>query len=47
MTMAMSRITDDEYMLQNYMIVEEKDDCFYKMHQHLNKLSLKSMTEQG
>ena len=32
MTMAMSRITDDEYMLQNYMIVEEKDDCFYKMH---------------
>ena len=31
----MVRVTEDEYMLQNHMIVDQKDDCFYKMNQHL------------
>jgi len=35
--MAMVRVTDDEYMLQNHMIVNQEDDCFYKMDQYLNQ----------
>lgn len=34
--MAMVRVTDDEYMLQNQMIVDQADDCFFKMDQYLN-----------
>jgi len=29
--MAMVRVSDDEYMLQNHMIVDQEDDCFFKM----------------
>jgi len=38
--MAMVRVTDDEYMLQNHMIVNQEDDCFYKMDQYLNQLKV-------
>ena len=31
LTMAMVRVTDDEYMLQNQMMVEQEEDCFFKM----------------
>ena len=38
--MAMVRVTDDEYMLQNRMIVDQGDDCFFKMDQYLNQLKV-------
>ena len=34
--MALARVTDDEYMLHSHVIVEQKDDCFYKMDQFCN-----------
>jgi len=36
LTMAMVRVTDDEYMLHNHMITEPTQDCFYKLDQYLN-----------
>lgn len=38
--MAMVRVTDDEYMLQNQMLVDQQDDCFFKMDQYLNALKV-------
>ena len=40
LTMAMVRVTDDEYMLQNHMIVDQQDDCFFKMNEYINGLKL-------
>ena len=33
MTKALAQVTDDEYMLHSHLIVEKKDDCFFKMEQ--------------
>jgi len=39
MTMALARVTDDEYMLHSHLIVEQKDDCFFKMEQLCQQLN--------
>ena len=48
--MALARVTDDEYMLHSHVIVEQKDDCFYKMDQmceSLNKQDAKKGTKKA
>ena len=46
LTMAMIRVTDDEYMLQNHMIVDQQDDCFFKLDQHLNQLKIEESKQE-
>lgn len=45
--MAMHRVTDDEYMLQNQMIVDQQDDCFYKLDQFVNELKVEEGKEES
>ena len=45
--MAMVRVTDDEYMLQNQMIVDQPDDCFFKMDQFINELKVEEGKEES
>lgn len=42
--MAMVRVTDDEYMLQNHMIIDQTEDCFYKLDQFVNELKVQETT---
>ena len=44
--MAMVRVTDDEYMLQNHMIVDQQDDCFFKMNEFINGLKQEEQKEE-
>ena len=44
--MAMVRVTDDEYMLQNQMIIDQQDDCFFKMDQFVNELKVEESKEE-
>ena len=44
--MAMIRQTDDEYMLQNHMIIDQQDDCFFKMNEHINGIKQEEMKEE-
>ena len=46
LTMAMIRVTDDEYMLQNHMIVDQEEDCFFKLDQHLNQLKIEESKQE-
>ena len=36
--MSLACVTDDEYMLHSHLIVEQKDDCFFKMDQLFQSL---------
>ena len=45
--MAMIRQTDDEYMLQNHMIIDQQEDCFFKMNEHINGLKGEEMKEES
>ena len=45
--MAMHRVTDDEYMLYNHMIVDQGDDCFFKLDQHINELRVEESKEES
>lgn len=45
--MAMVRVTDDEYMLQNHMIIDQQDDCFYKMDQFVNEIKVEENKEES
>ena len=45
--MAMVRVTEDEYMLQNQMIVDQADDCFNKMDVYLNELKVEESKEES
>ena len=45
--MAMVRVTEDEYMLQNQMIVDQADDCFNKMDLYLNELKVEEGKEEA
>ena len=44
--MANIRVTDDEYMLQNHMIIDQEDDCFFKMDQYLNQRKVHEANEE-
>jgi hypothetical protein len=46
LTMAMVRVTDDEYMLQNHMIIDQEDDCFQKMDRYVNELKVEEIKEE-
>ena len=45
-TMAMVRVSDEEYMLQNKIIVEPQDDCFYKMNAYCDAMKLNDQKEE-
>ena len=43
--MAIQRFTDDEYMLHSRLAVDEEDDCFWKMGQHMQLTDMGQLEE--
>jgi len=46
MTLALQRVTDDEYMLHSHLLVDAEADCFFKMTQYINQLQVEAMKEE-